>query len=100
MSMKLKRLQFKTLSTLSSKPHTMYISSEVLQSALTRAGKDLTREKFLLALEQLSDFRTGLVPPITYGPKQRLGSRKAELVCVDVLSHSFEPTCSQPAKGK
>jgi len=79
---------------------TAYCAAEMLQTALRRAGKDLTREKFLLALEQLTDFRTGLVPPITYGPKQRIGSRKAELVCVDVLTHSFEPTCSDPAKGK
>ncbi len=77
-----------------------YCAAQILQTALTRAGKDLTREKFLLALEQLHDFRTGLLPPITFGPDRRIGSHKAEFVCLDLLTHSFEPACSEPAGAK
>jgi ABC-type branched-subunit amino acid transport system substrate-binding protein len=77
-----------------------YCAAEVLQTALTRAGKNLTREKFLLALEQLHDFRTNLFPPLTFGPDRRIGSHKAELVCLDLMTHSFEPTCSAPAGEK
>jgi ABC-type branched-subunit amino acid transport system substrate-binding protein len=77
-----------------------YCAAEVLQTALTQAGKNLTREKFLLALEQLRDFRTGLLPPITFGPDRRIGSHKAEFVCLDLLTHSFEPTCSVPPGPK
>lgn len=77
-----------------------YCAAEILQTALTRAGKNLTREKFLLALEQVRDFRTGLLPPITFGPDRRIGSHKAEFVCLDLLTHSFEPTCSTPATPK
>ncbi|HET9366053.1 MAG TPA: ABC transporter substrate-binding protein [Candidatus Angelobacter sp.] len=77
-----------------------YCAAQTLEAALKRAGKDLTREKFLLALEQLHDFRTGLLPPITFGPDRHIGSHKAEFVCVDLLTHSFETTCSQPASGK
>jgi ABC-type branched-subunit amino acid transport system substrate-binding protein len=77
-----------------------YCSAKVLETALTRAGKDLTREKLVLALEQLHDFHTGLFPAITFGPNRRIGSTKAELVCVDVVAHAFEPTCSEPRKGE
>ncbi len=77
-----------------------YCAAKVLQTALTRAGKNLTREKFLLALEQMRDFRTGLFPPLTFGPDRRIGSHKAELVCLDLITHSFEPSCSAPAGQK
>ena len=77
-----------------------YCAAEVLQTALTRAGKNLTREKFLLALEQMRDFRTGLFPPLTFGPDRRIGSHKAELVCLDLITHSFEPSCSTSAEQK
>jgi ABC-type branched-subunit amino acid transport system substrate-binding protein len=77
-----------------------YCAAQILQTALTRAGKDLTREKFLLALEQMHDFRTGLLPPITFGPDRRIGSHKAEFVCLDLITHSFEPTCSAPSGTK
>ena len=77
-----------------------YSAAQVLQNALTRAGKNLTREKFLLALEQLHDYRNGLLPPITFGPDRRIGSHKAEFVCLDLITHSFEITCSAPAGSK
>ena len=77
-----------------------YCAAKVMETALTRAGKDLTREKLVLALEQLHDFHTGLFPAITFGPKRRIGSTKAEFVCVDVLAHAFEPTCSEPPKAE
>jgi len=77
-----------------------YCAAEVLQTALTRAGKNPTRENLLLALEQMHDFRTGLFPPITFGPDRRIGSHKAEFVCLDLVSHSFEPSCSEPVTQK
>jgi len=77
-----------------------YCSAKVLETALTNTGKNPTREKFVLALEQLHDFRTGLFPPLTFGPDRRIGSHKAELVCLDLLTHSFEPTCSTSPAAK
>jgi hypothetical protein len=49
-------------------------------------------------LEQMRDFRTGLLPGITFGANRRVGSFKAEIVCVDLASHSFQPECSKTAK--
>src|SRR5262249_43534465 len=77
-----------------------YCAARVLQTALTRAGKNLTREKLLLALEQMHDYRTGLLPPITFGPDRRIGSHKAEFVCLDLVTHAFETACSAPEGTK
>jgi ABC-type branched-subunit amino acid transport system substrate-binding protein len=73
-----------------------YCSAKILVDALARAGKNLTREKLILNLEQMRNFKTGLLPAITFGPNRRIGSFKAEIVCADLVSHSFQPECSKP----
>ncbi len=75
-----------------------YCAAKILVEALVRAGKNVTREKLILTLEQMRDFRTGLLPGITFGANRRVGSFKAEIVCVDLASHSFQPECSKTAK--
>jgi ABC-type branched-subunit amino acid transport system substrate-binding protein len=75
-----------------------YCAAKILVEALARAGKKVTREKLILTLEQMRDFRTGLLPGITFGANRRVGSFKAEIVCVDLASHSFQPECSKTAK--
>lgn len=75
-----------------------YCAAKILVEALARAGKNVTREKLILTLEQMRDFRTGLLPGITFGANRRVGSFKAEIVCVDLASHSFQPECSKTAK--
>lgn len=75
-----------------------YCAAKILVEALARAGKNVTREKLIQMLEQMRDFRTGLLPGITFGANRRVGSFKAEIVCVDLASHSFQPECSKTAK--
>jgi ABC-type branched-subunit amino acid transport system substrate-binding protein len=75
-----------------------YCAAKILVEALARAGKNVTREKLIQTLEQMRDFRTGLLPGITFGANRRVGSFKAEIVCVDLASHSFQPDCSKTAK--
>jgi len=75
-----------------------YCAAKILVEALARAGKNVNREKLILTLEQMRDFRTGLLPGITFGANRRVGSFKAEIVCVDLASHSFQPECSKTAK--
>jgi ABC-type branched-subunit amino acid transport system substrate-binding protein len=72
-----------------------YCAAKILVEALARAGKNVTREKLIQTLEQMRDFRTGLLPGITFGANRRVGSFKAEIVCVDLASHSFQPECSK-----
>jgi ABC-type branched-subunit amino acid transport system substrate-binding protein len=72
-----------------------YCAAKVLEDALTRAGKNVTREKLILSLEQMRDYQTGLLPGITFGANRRVGSFKAEIVCVDLASHSFQTECGK-----
>jgi ABC-type branched-subunit amino acid transport system substrate-binding protein len=75
-----------------------YCAAKILVEALARGGKNVTREKLIQTLEQMRDFRTGLLPGITFGANRRVGSYKAEIVCVDLASHSFQAECSKPVK--
>jgi branched-chain amino acid transport system substrate-binding protein len=53
----------------------------ILVEGLKRAGKDLTREKFLAAMETIKDFtEEGLVPGITFGPTRHHGLNAVRLM--------------------
>lgn len=54
----------------------------LLEEALTRAGRDLTRARFVSELEGLYKFNTGLMRPITFSSNRRLGIAGAYLVPV------------------
>jgi ABC-type branched-subunit amino acid transport system substrate-binding protein len=60
------------------------VSARILMEGLQRAGRDLTRSKFVAALGALQNFETGLVPPISFGPNQRTGVRGAHVVMLGV----------------
>ena len=66
-------------------------AARVLIEGLKQAGRDLSREKLIAALEGISAFRTGLVPPITYGPNQRIGAAGAYVVAVDLDRRTLVP---------
>lgn len=68
-----------------------YSAATVLTEALKRAGRDLSREKLVQVLEGLYEYRTGLTPPITYGPNRRIGAMGAYVVVVDLKTKQFTP---------
>lgn len=53
---------------------------ELLVEGLERAGRDLSRDKLVAALETLHRFETGITPPLTYGPNRRIGAFGAYVV--------------------
>lgn len=59
-----------------------YHAAVVFVEGLKRAGRDLTREKFIAALESLKAFNTGLVPPQTFSSADHEGTREMHLVKV------------------
>ena len=61
-----------------------YSAAKILVEGLKQSGKDLSAANLIAALERLNEFRTGLIPPVTYGPNRRLGSRGAYVVVVDL----------------
>ncbi len=52
-----------------------YVDAMVLVEGLKRAGKDLTREKFISAIESIHDMNAGLGPKLilNYGPADHKG---------------------------
>jgi len=50
-----------------------FLNAEILVEGLRRAGRDLTREGFIKAIESIKDFKLGPGLTITYGPYDRQG---------------------------
>ena len=67
-----------------------YTAMEILKEGLRLAGKDLTRENLVKALEKLRDFDAeGLMSPISYGPNNRSSGRAAFIVKADVKTKKW-----------
>ena len=65
---------------------TALAAAHLLAEGLQRAGRDLSREKLISALEGLFDHPTELTPDLTYGPNRRIGARGSYIVTVDPVS--------------
>lgn len=50
-----------------------FLNAKILVEGLRRAGRPLTRESFLDALESISNFSLGIASPVTFGPKRHQG---------------------------
>jgi ABC-type branched-subunit amino acid transport system substrate-binding protein len=68
-----------------------YSAAKILAEALKRAGKDLSREKFIQVLEGLYEYKTGLTPPISYGPNRRVGAMGAYVITVNFKTRQLVP---------
>jgi ABC-type branched-subunit amino acid transport system substrate-binding protein len=62
---------------------TALASAKILVEALKRAGRDVSRQKLIEALEGLYQFKSSFTPPITYNPNRRVGSLGAYIVAID-----------------
>ncbi len=61
-----------------------YVGADIIVKVLETAGKDLTRAKFLAALESLKDYRPFFPgPTLSYGAKQHQGSSATFLAKVE-----------------
>ena len=61
-----------------------YVGADIVVKVLEAAGKDLTRAKFLAALESVKDYRPMFPgPTLSYGPKQHQGSTATFLAKVE-----------------
>jgi ABC-type branched-subunit amino acid transport system substrate-binding protein len=66
-----------------------FAAAKVFVEALTRAGKDLSREKLVTTLESLYEYETGTTPRITFGPNRRVGAAGAHVVSIDLAEKEF-----------
>jgi len=67
-------------------------AGRILIEALQRAGRDLTRQSFLEAVDSLHQFETGWSPPVTFGPQKHIGIPGAHVV---ELGAQAEPRSDQ-----
>jgi hypothetical protein len=68
---------------------TALASMRVLEEALRRAGRDLTRESLVASLESFQNFATVISPPITFSASRHSGVRGAYIV--GILNSNFVP---------
>ena len=66
-----------------------YAAAKIFVEGLRRAGRDLSRETLIAALEGLYNFETGVTPPVSYGPSRRIGAMGAHIVAVDLEKRSL-----------
>lgn len=66
-----------------------FAAAKIFTEALKRAGRDLTREDLVIALEGLYEYGTGVTPSITFGPNRRVGSMGSYVVSVDLAKREF-----------
>lgn len=57
-----------------------YSAAAVIIESLMRSGRDLSRERLVLALEELRDFEGAMTPPLSFGRNRRTGSRGVAVV--------------------
>lgn len=69
------------------------VAIRLLVAALERAGRDVTRESLVSTLETIGDFRSGLMPALSFGPGRRIGSTGAW-----ILSPGTAPAWLDPAR--
>lgn len=60
-----------------------FAAAKVLVEGLTRAGRDLSREKLITALNSLYEYETGVTPRLTFSPNRRVGAAGAHIVTFD-----------------
>lgn len=61
-----------------------YAGAKLLEEALRRSGREVTRHRLVRALGSLWAFPTGVTPPLTYGENRRVGALGAQILTVDV----------------
>lgn len=66
-------------------------ATAVLEEGLKQAGREVSREKLIAALEDLYELRTGMMPPITFNPNRHIGALGAYVVGVDPEERAFRP---------
>ena len=69
-----------------------FAAGKVFVEGLTRAGRDLSREKLITTLEGLYEYETGTTPRITFGPNRRVGAAGAHVVTIDSAEKEFTTT--------
>ena len=68
-----------------------FAAVKIFFEAAKISGRQVDRTAFINALERLHEFKTGVIPPVTFGPNRRVGSITSYVVGVDVAKQQYIP---------
>lgn len=68
-----------------------FAAAKIFVEGLKLAGRDVSRERLVTALEGLYEFDTGLAPRLTFGPNRRVGANGAHMITIDPEKKQFVP---------
>jgi ABC-type branched-subunit amino acid transport system substrate-binding protein len=68
-----------------------FASTKVFLEATKSSGRRLDRATFINSLEQIQDFKTGVIPPLTFSPNRRVGSTSSYIVGIDLTKMQYLP---------
>jgi hypothetical protein len=68
-----------------------YAATKLFIEATKISGKNLDRQSLINSLERIHEFKTGVVPPLTYGPTRRVGSVSSYIVGIDSAKRQYVP---------
>ena len=66
-----------------------YLAARTLVEGIERAGRNLTRQELVTALESLDEFHPGLGPALSFDEDRRIGSVGVHIVPVDLVEDRF-----------
>ena len=68
-----------------------YAAATVMAEGVRRAGRQLSRDSLVNALEQLRAFKTGVIPPVTFDQNRRVGAAGSYVVGIDLANQQYLP---------
>jgi ABC-type branched-subunit amino acid transport system substrate-binding protein len=68
-----------------------YGAAKTFVEATKLSGRQLSRSALVASLEGLRDFKTGVVPPLTFGANRRVGASGCYIVGVDLDKKQYVP---------
>jgi ABC-type branched-subunit amino acid transport system substrate-binding protein len=66
-----------------------YAAAKTLIEAVKLSTRNLSRDTLIGALEGLRDYRTGVIPPVSFGPNRRVGVEGSFVVGIDLTNKRY-----------
>ncbi|MDX6696240.1 MAG: hypothetical protein QOF02_3843 [Blastocatellia bacterium] len=68
-----------------------FAAAKTFIEAIKLSNRELSRPSLIQALERLHDFKTGVVPPLTFSPNRRVGATGSYIVGIDLNQQQYVP---------
>ena len=68
-----------------------YAAAKIFVEAAGACGRQFGRADLIRALEQLHDYPTGVIAPVTFGPNRRTGATSSYIVQADLQTRQYVP---------